>query len=378
MRSFFNNNDLKEIIQEREIIEKRFLLRNMEPKDFEQLLKKYLRGDASKDEEALVEKWYASIEASKDSSGIVDRFLLKRRLRRRLEAHRHKGLAPAPAPVFPGFRDLFPRPIQVSFAVAVVSAMIAAYVFLIRPSDENKDQKIAVDIHGQVITNTGTSSKVVLLADGSRVTLSPGSIVEIADSFDQNSREVYLRKGEGFFDVKRNPSRPFLVYTDKVVTRVLGTSFTVDTRTPDVTVAVKTGRVSVFSNNGSPRTDQDERQAEIVLTPNQQAVYNAEHGKMQLSLVKEPSVIIPAKDLEEMHFESEKVPVILDALAKAYGVTIVYDRTVLSSCTLTTFVNADEDLYKRLGIICEAIGAAYAVEGVNIVISSNGCTSPSE
>jgi hypothetical protein len=154
---------------------------------------------------------------------------------------------------------------------------------------------------------------------------------------------------------------------------VLGTSFTVDVRKQGIAVAVKTGRVSVFAKNDSIKANQADKYAEVILTPNQQAVYDSNLGTMSLSLVEQPSVVLPVEDIKDMQFESTRVPVILEAVSRAYGVSIEYDRDVLSSCVLTTFVNANEDLYKRLQIICEAIGATYSVDGVRVKISGHGC-----
>ena len=83
---------------------------------------------------------------------------------------------------------------------------------------------------------------VVQLPDGSKVTLSKDSRLSYGKKFDGNKREVFL-SGEAFFEVAKNPARPFLVYSNGLITKVLGTSFKItafeqDTR---VVVAVKTG-----------------------------------------------------------------------------------------------------------------------------------------
>jgi ferric-dicitrate binding protein FerR (iron transport regulator) len=74
--------------------------------------------------------------------------------------------------------------------------------------------------------------------------------------------------------VKRNPQKPFIIYTKKLITQVLGTSFTIKAN-PDIEeerVIVKTGKVSVLAqkqasdrNHTNPNT--------IIVTPNQEVVY---------------------------------------------------------------------------------------------------------
>jgi len=349
----------------------------MDQKDFDRIIKKYLLGEATPEEEQLIDQWYSRIEDSTDDLGIVEKFQLKARMQRKLNEHKSRSYSRS-EPTFSRFKPSFSLSFKISLAAAVISAFIVVYyVFLINPpSHRNLDVPIAnSDFIGETIQNTGTSIKVISLADGSRVSLNAGSSIQIADSFNKTNREIFLRKGEAFFEVTRDAARPFLVYTDEVVTKVLGTSFRVDARKPDIVVAVKTGRVSVFSKNGSGSTGPADKYAEVILTPNQQVIYDSNQGKMSCSLVEEPSVVVPAEDLKDMHFESAKVSAILEAVSKAYGISIVYDSDLLSSCLLTTFVSENEDLYKRLDIICEAIGATYEVDGLDIRISSNGCRS---
>jgi ferric-dicitrate binding protein FerR (iron transport regulator) len=100
----------------------------------------------------------------------------------------------------------------------------------------------------QWITHTNVTSQVarLALADGSTVHLQPRSTLRYPQQFTDAKREVFLQ-GEAFFDIARNPVKPFLVVTDKVVTTVLGTSFTVRAypEQPQALVMVRTGRVRV-------------------------------------------------------------------------------------------------------------------------------------
>ncbi len=73
-------------------------------------------------------------------------------------------------------------------------------------------------------TPQGKRSRMVL-ADGSIVHLNAGSTIRYPASFDRK-REVYL-SGEAFFEVVKNPSRPFLIHLDNGTVKVLGTSFNV-------------------------------------------------------------------------------------------------------------------------------------------------------
>ncbi|EIC30422.1 FecR family protein [Methylomicrobium album] len=85
--------------------------------------------------------------------------------------------------------------------------------------------------------------KTVLLEDGSTAMLNTDSAIAV--NMKDGKRSVELFKGEVFFDVKPDPSRPFLVRADHSTTRVLGTRFFVNHRKESDEIKVLSGRVEV-------------------------------------------------------------------------------------------------------------------------------------
>lgn len=65
----------------------------------------------------------------------------------------------------------------------------------------------------------------ISLADGSRVTLNSGSAIEL--HFDGTVRRIELLQGEAFFEVAKDADRPFIVSTDGLEIRAVGTAFDV-------------------------------------------------------------------------------------------------------------------------------------------------------
>jgi len=156
-----------------------------------------------------------------------------------------------------------------------------------------------------------------------------------------------------------------------LVTRVLGTSFTVDSNQQGrVTVDVKTGIVSVSTHLPE---DQQARMEEVILIPNQRAAYDPQINKIVRTLVEKPQVLISSEEVKTMVFEKASIATVFKAIEKAYRVKIEFDEEQFSKCELTTYLIPDEDLYTRLKIICQAINASYKVEDVTIVISGRGC-----
>ncbi len=68
--------------------------------------------------------------------------------------------------------------------------------------------------------------KEVQLPDGSRIKINANSTLELAPEFNRQNREVTLT-GEAFFEVTHNASKPFIIHTNKMDVKVLGTTFNV-------------------------------------------------------------------------------------------------------------------------------------------------------
>lgn len=81
------------------------------------------------------------------------------------------------------------------------------------------------------------------LPDGSIVELPPGVTVETA--FTPTERRVILANGTAYFQVRKDPARPFLVSSGSVVTRAVGTAFVVAMDSDQVTVIVTEGTVAI-------------------------------------------------------------------------------------------------------------------------------------
>jgi len=220
--------------------------------------------------------------------------------------------------------------------------------------------------------NVSKTAKTVTLSDGSLVILEGNSSLQIGQEFGQNKREVYL-SGEAFFQVKKNPDKPFLVYSGKVVTKVLGTSFRIKAyeQDNDVSIDVRTGKVTVFKQPDKTQTN-PLRSEEIILTPNQQAVFVKKEDKFVKTLVEKPAVL----NLENIRnrFEFSETPIIqvLNTLEELYGVKIIYDADRLKDCNLTGSLN-EGSFYDKLTIVCETIQATYKVMDGQVLIDGKGC-----
>ena len=213
---------------------------------------------------------------------------------------------------------------------------------------------------------------VILLEDSSVVTLAPGSELIFPEKFESESREVHL-KGEAFFRISHNPDRPFLVKTRELVTKVLGTSFTVRSfeKDPDASVSVRTGRVSVYSKKEEQAAESVDKIIGMVLKPNQRALFNKQESRLVKMIVDAP---VSVNEIPEASLVFDEAPVrnVFKTLEKVYGIELFFSEERLSGCQLTANLSG-LPMYEQLDLICRIIHARYKVVDGQVVIHGEGC-----
>ena len=218
--------------------------------------------------------------------------------------------------------------------------------------------------------------KEVDLSDGTKVFLEPGSILHFDKQFKGESREVYL-EGEAFFKVKKNPNKPFLVYYNNIVTKVLGTSFRVGMNKVNgqFIVEVKTGRVQVSENAKLIKSDNSI--SPVIITPNQKAIYDKDSRRFETTIVSHPVQVVTAEDIEikELHpllFDQQKLANVFVQIEKLYQIDITVENAALYNCVFTGDIS-NLDLFSALKIICIATNSEFEVNGTKILIKGKGC-----
>lgn len=278
-------------------------------------------------------------------------------------------------------RRLYRQWVGVAAAILVGLAGLLFYYIANRQSNEMAGSAYQLRIENSTtglkeVVNESPELKLVNLPDGSKLTLKSGSRVSFPTTFDGAERSVYL-SGEAFFEVVKNPDKPFLVYANELVTKVLGTSFTVKAfeKEKEVKVVVRTGRVSVFvvKDPKKPVEQIAENKAELILTPSQQVVFDRSEQRIKRTLIENP---LPVTDLSTLatsfQFEGTPVKRVFEALEKAYEVRISYDAELLAKCELTAELDG-EPLFEKLDLICKAIEARYEVIDGQVVVYGKKC-----
>jgi transmembrane sensor len=333
--------------------------------DFDLLLQKYLAGECTPQEEKQILDWSENmLQQSRVAISPSEKNLIRKRIWKRLS----RISIPAPA-----FGNSWIR-LGIAASVIAILAYGAAVLWPFSHALKNTGG-VAVAVQsilpkGNIeVNNTSEKPYKVLLEDGSEVTLAPQSSLSHPEHFDEKTRVVHLN-GEAFFNVTKNPAKPFFVYTGELVTRVLGTSFHVKSEQDNesVEVSVVTGRVSVYEN--AKRTPQARNG--IILSPNQKIRFDRKVKVLVPELVEEPVVVHPPEKKSLFIFDETPLPQVVSTIQEVYGIEIVLEAAELETCVFTGDIN-DLPLYSQLKLICKSINANYELRGTTLFMNGGGC-----
>ncbi|MCE7039715.1 FecR family protein [Dyadobacter sp. CY312] len=270
-------------------------------------------------------------------------------------------------------KNIFKRNSLFWAAASIILCLSLGWLYQSNQSGKSDYERLTVTKQLREERNDSKKNKAITLPDGSKIILTPYSKISFPEQFLSEKRVVYL-SGEATFDVSKDPKRPFLVYANQLVTKVLGTSFTINARNAanKTTVEVKEGKVSVFRQTDfSEVKDQNALKTKgMVITANQKVVYEKETANMLKTISDRPE-IVPG---EESSFNFTNVPAsqVLSELKEAYQVDIIFDKELLGDCPVTASLE-HQSLFEKLDIICEVIEASYEMLDGKIVVYSRGC-----
>jgi len=267
--------------------------------------------------------------------------------------------------------------------IAASIAIILGGIWWFRLSEKTKIREVSYDYLLESTNETMTEKvndsekqMLITLSDGSSIILQKHSKISYPSSgFKENKREVYL-SGEAFFEVAKDPSSPFYVYANNLVTKVLGTSFSIEAYESMNTtkVIVKTGKVSVFAGTKENISRQQTKPnlEGLILTANQQVEFYRNENQLAKTLVEKPKVLELAIRKQLFVFNHAPIAAVFASIEKSYGIKIIYDTEVMKNCYMTADLE-DEPLFEKLKLICETIDAKYEEVDSQIIIYSKGC-----
>lgn len=203
----------------------------------------------------------------------------------------------------------------------------------------------------QLIVPYGKQSQL-LLADGTKIWINSGTKLVYPTSFRKDKREIYV-EGEIYLEVAPNEAHPFIVKTNNMAVKVLGTSFNIQSYKDETkqSVVLATGSVEVIN----------EKLAEsIVIHPDQ--IYNYD-TKDNESHVKEVDVYdFLCWRFGFFHFKSEKLSVVLHRLQRHYNIPIRYNADEIDKIRVSGKLNLQNSVSETFSSIALTAPILYKID----------------
>ena len=198
----------------------------------------------------------------------------------------------------------------------------------------------------------------VRLADGTLVYLNSATRMKYPVKFDEKERKVYL-SGEAYFEVAKDPERPFFVEMEGVEVRVYGTSFNVNTH--------QEGNIQTVLVKGSIGVKVLSSGMESVIRPGQMAEFKQGNTKVD---VKDVNVAVYTDWKDGIfRFENQRLEDILTVLSNWYDVDVFYQTVSVKELHFSGYM----ERYKDVSVILEAItlstGVTFSIQGKTIIVS---------
>ena len=320
----------------------------MENKDnIDELISKFLSGEASPDEAMLLEDWknenFNNSEYYKQCVRLFSNESTNqiKAIDTQKAWNTIKQTIDADQKIKPLFNNTLLK-IAASFILLIGLGLVINYII------KKDKQEISYSTQNETLT--------ISLSDESVITLSPESNVILDKNFGETNRTLHL-KGDAYFSVVHQEEVPFIVDAGGVFIKDIGTKFSIKSSadTDTVYVHVDEGIVLLFDSLGSS--------IEIKATEN--ALY-----------IKSTKTIIDSKTLEikssQLTFSNTSLADIVIKLNELYHTSIVIENSTLKMCSITAQFNG-ENLETIMGVIVETLGLKYEKTATGYLIKGQSC-----
>lgn len=198
----------------------------------------------------------------------------------------------------------------------------------------------------------------LFLPDSSEIWINSGSNIKYPKSFTGNQRLVYL-EGEAYFSVKKDQAKPFIVKTEQLSVKVLGTKFNLKAYSDDenITTTLTNGKVEVS-------TQSQEKQ---ILKPNEQLTYNIKTSVMNIENISPAET--DAWLTGQILFINSSFQDIKQTLERRFNITIDDKTNIPVSRLYTVKFLKGETLDEILQVLKDVIGFTYQQQGTHIILN---------
>jgi transmembrane sensor len=320
--------------------------------NMDELLAKYMLGEATASEVQAVDNWMKDDE--KNRRYFADFKLIwesskKLKIESKLDTDESwaefKQMTAGQKPSSGAIKPLTARRNWMKIAaVWVLFGMAGLLYFFLKP--EVKATMITLQANNEVKTET--------LPDGSVITLNRHSLLTYPEKFSGDTREVKLSRGEAFFDIAHDKNKPFLIRVNDIMVRVVGTSFNIRNTKSETEVIVETGIVQVT------------RQKEVIrLNPAEMVVIR--HDKRKMVKSGRVDELYNYYRTKRLMLDNTPLSRAVEMLSEVYHVNIIIDNKNMAAKTLTTVLQTDS-LDNALKVISETLNARIIKKDGMIII----------
>ena len=326
----------------------------MEEKESYLLITRYLANQTSTEENELLADWIAISKANEQVFEDI------KAIWQASKAAENSDADIALSKLHEKMRNAEPRqPVKLYsykkwYAIAASLVLLAAITYLLARYTSTK----AFDVQYVKQTTKAGQKRVISLEDGTLVHLAPQSTIEYPVKFDVGKRLVNLA-GEAYFEVSKNPHRPFVVHTSMLDVQVLGTHFNVNSYKEhnSTVVSLLEGKVKVTLSG-----DDDE----YLLKPGQQLTLN--HLTHQVYQHAFDTISVTGWMTNKLIFKNDKLSDAAEKINQMYGVKIVFaDQITADTRLYGTFQN--ESLVDVMETIKATGNIAYRIDGNKVYLT---------
>lgn len=245
-------------------------------------------------------------------------------------------------------------------AVIIVTFTISYFLFNYSSSNKPGNKEITFS---QVFTFKGQKTHLVLM-DGTKVWLNSDSKLKYGNDYNQAERTIYL-DGEAFFEVAKNPLKPFLVKTSNITVKALGTSFNVKAFSNETAfeTSLLTGVVSIEN-----LYLKDTKDSSLLLKPNQR--YTFSQNPNSTVVIGEDIDVKVSKAWTDnvLVFQSESLAEIALKMERWFDVKVhIQDKSISKNIYTGTFKNK-ESIYQVLTVLKKTTPMGFSIKQNDIYI----------
>lgn len=226
---------------------------------------------------------------------------------------------------------------RIAAILAIGICSFAAYQFFIK----SKSDTALLALNWKTLSTPSRLTEKLVLADGTTVTLNAETQLKYPEEFKGSNREVYL-SGEAFFEVKKDAEHPFVIHTDKMSVKVLGTSF-------DVKAYKNDREYSTSLLSGAVQIQLKDKNKQILLKPSEKFSLQNKRSAESDTLAYHISALNllkagenPAASFMEtswlshkLIFQEEPFEVLANNLSRWYGVHMIFKNEKLKDVKFT-------------------------------------------